>query len=92
MTATEQLARSLEDMVRQMVGSAAPVIVQLPPEEVLTIPQMAKRLGIGKETAYEWIARPDFPVCDLGERQKRVVWSDVVAWVRRHRPDVSIRA
>jgi predicted DNA-binding transcriptional regulator AlpA len=90
MTATEQLARSLEDMVRQMVGNAAPVIIQLPPEEVLSIPQMMKRLGIGKETAYEWASRPDFPVYDLGERQKRVVWSEVVAWVRKHRKEMDV--
>lgn len=85
--AADQFAQGLEQLIRQAVAEQdKPVAVIQPPEEVLTIAEMAKRLGIGKETAYEWIGRPGFPVYDLGERQKRVIWSDVIEWVRSHKP------
>ncbi|WP_373865201.1 helix-turn-helix transcriptional regulator [Paenibacillus koleovorans] len=54
-----------------------------PTSEVLTVPEMAKRLSIGKRSAYEMIETPGFPHYKLGERQTRVIWSEVIDWMRR---------
>jgi len=50
---------------------------------LLTIPQMAERMQISARKAYELKQRPGFPFYNLGQRQTRVVWDEVQAWVKR---------
>ncbi|MCY9541816.1 hypothetical protein M5X00_32060 [Paenibacillus alvei] len=59
-----------------------------PVEEVLTIPQLMRRLKIGKESMYDILAEPGCPVFTLGgPRQQRVIWSEFVQWLKER--DVS---
>lgn len=53
-----------------------------PNNEMLTIPQMADRLQISLRKAYELRSRKDFPSYNLGERQIRVRWSEVLKWLK----------
>jgi hypothetical protein len=55
-------------------------------QEVITIPEMARRLKIRKDTAYNLAATPGFPVFNLGgERMNRVIWSDALDWIRKNK-------
>ncbi|MGO4787005.1 helix-turn-helix transcriptional regulator [Paenibacillus sp. 2KB_20] len=51
-------------------------------EELLTIPQLADRLKISKRKAYELKHRTGFPSYNVGQRQTRVIWSEVDRWMR----------
>jgi predicted DNA-binding transcriptional regulator AlpA len=51
-----------------------------PPDTVLTIPQACEALGISEDT----YARNQLPVSvALGERSRRVVWADLIAFIRQ---------
>ncbi|MDP1513115.1 excisionase family DNA-binding protein [Paenibacillus sp. CMAA1739] len=50
--------------------------------DLITVPQMAKRLQISKSKAYRLIGRTDFPSYNFGERQTRVFWPEVEKWVK----------
>ncbi|WP_139209685.1 AlpA family transcriptional regulator [Paenibacillus sp. NFR01] len=50
-------------------------------EELITIPQMADRLQISRRKAYELKNKPGFPFYNLGERQMRVAWHEVLEWI-----------
>ncbi|MEV2909758.1 helix-turn-helix domain-containing protein [Paenibacillus larvae] len=52
-------------------------------QNLLTIPQLAKRLRISKRKAYELRHQAGFPFYNLGERQIRVVWSEVLEWIKK---------
>jgi len=52
--------------------------------DLITIPEMAKRLQISKRKAYELKQRTGFPFYNFGERQTRVVWSEVVGWIQKN--------
>lgn len=51
-------------------------------DELLTIPQMAERFKISKRKAYELKHRTGFPFYNVGQRQTRVIWSEVEKWMR----------
>lgn len=52
-------------------------------DDVITVPQMAKRLKVSPERAYELIAIKGFPLLNIGgERGNRVIWGDVLEWLR----------
>ncbi|MBB6689949.1 hypothetical protein H7B90_00895 [Cohnella xylanilytica] len=54
--------------------------------DVLTINEMARRLHIRTREAYNLIETPGFPLINLGgERQNRVIWGDVLQWIRQNR-------
>lgn len=51
--------------------------------DVITIPELAKRLKVAKGQAYDIVAIRGCPVYDLGgERQKRIIWGDFLVWFR----------
>lgn len=51
--------------------------------DVITIPELAKRLKVKKERIYDIVAEPDCPVYDMGgERQRRIIWGDFLDWYR----------
>jgi hypothetical protein len=51
--------------------------------DVITIPELARRLKVDKGKAYDMTFQPDCPVYDLGgERGKRVIWGDFLGWFR----------
>ncbi|MEV2661838.1 helix-turn-helix domain-containing protein [Paenibacillus larvae] len=55
------------------------------PEEMLTIPQLAARLQISERKAYELKQRKGFPFYKFGERQIRVIWSEVLEWTEKEK-------
>ncbi|WP_157794119.1 hypothetical protein [Paenibacillus donghaensis] len=51
--------------------------------DVITIPELAKRLKVAKGQAYDIVSIRGCPVYDLGgERQKRIIWGDFLVWFR----------
>ncbi|WP_308637690.1 helix-turn-helix transcriptional regulator [Paenibacillus silvisoli] len=55
-------------------------------EEVITVPEMARRLKLNKQQAYDLVRTPGFPLLNFGgERQNRVIWSDVLQWLRKNK-------
>lgn len=58
-------------------------------DDVITIPEMARRMNLTKENGYELAAQPGFPLLDFGgERGKRVIWGDVLDWLRTNKKAV----
>lgn len=55
-------------------------------DDVITIPEMAKRLKMGRQQAYDMAARKGFPLFNItgGERGNRVIWGDVLVWIREN--------
>lgn len=52
--------------------------------DVITIPELAKRLKVEKQKAYDIVNEPGCPLYDLGgERQKRLIWGDFLNWFRQ---------
>ncbi|MEC0370855.1 hypothetical protein [Paenibacillus chibensis] len=52
--------------------------------DVITIPELAKRLKIDKQKAYDIVNERGCPLYDLGgERQKRLIWGDFLDWYRQ---------
>lgn len=49
---------------------------------MLTVADVQKALGIGKNAAYELIYQKNFPVLKLGERKIRVPKSAFVDWIK----------
>ena len=50
--------------------------------KILRVPQVLDRLGIGRSTLYEWMARDAFPrSIPLGERSIGWLESDVDEWI-----------
>lgn len=51
--------------------------------DVITIPELARRLKVNKEQVYDIVAEPGCPVYDMGgERQRRIIWGDFLNWFR----------
>lgn len=51
--------------------------------DVITIPELARRLKVKKERVYDIVAEPGCPVYDMGgERQRRIIWGDFLDWYR----------
>ncbi|KHL95375.1 hypothetical protein QW71_13005 [Paenibacillus sp. IHB B 3415] len=50
--------------------------------ELMTIPQMAERMQISLRKAYEMKNQAGFPSYNFGERQIRVIWSEVMLWAK----------
>jgi excisionase family DNA binding protein len=48
--------------------------------DVLTVPQVAKRLGVSTAAIYDAIARGDIPVVPFSKRLKRIP----ARWLERH--------
>ena len=53
-------------------------------DDVITIPELAKRLHIHADRAYELAMRPGFPLFNItgGERGNRTIWGDALDWIR----------
>lgn len=49
---------------------------------MLTVADVQKVLGIGKNAAYELIYQKNFPVLKLGERKIRIPKNAFVDWIR----------
>jgi len=62
--------------------TARPTLEQ---DEFLTIPEMAKKMKIGERAAYEFVQIPGFPHYRFGERKLRIIWSEVLEWMKQHR-------
>lgn len=50
----------------------------------LTVPEVARRLSIGRERAYQLVKEGDLPAKKLGPRRIRVSEEDLIAWVNAH--------
>ncbi|WP_025682761.1 hypothetical protein [Paenibacillus maysiensis] len=51
--------------------------------EIITVPEMARRMKIRKQAAYDMVEEPGFPVYDIGgARGKRVLWPEPLEWLK----------
>lgn len=51
--------------------------------DVITIPELAKRIKVDKGKAYDMTVEPGCPVYDVGgERGTRIIWGDFLEWFR----------
>jgi hypothetical protein len=58
--------------------------------DVITIPELARRLKVEKQKAYNIVSEPGCPLYDLGgDRQKRLIWGDFLDWFRQRYKVVS---
>ena len=49
---------------------------------IIRIPEVLDRVGVGRSTLYEWMAKGDFPASiPLGERSVGFLESDVDEWI-----------
>lgn len=49
--------------------------------DLLTMEQVAKRLGVSLKTVYRWIDAGELPVSQLGERTYRIFERDLIEFV-----------
>ncbi len=49
--------------------------------DLLTMEQVAQRLGVSLKTVYRWIESGELPVSQLGERTYRIFERDLIAFV-----------
>ena len=54
--------------------------------DVLTIPEAAKRLGVCPKLLRRARDERKLPVYRIGTRWDRVLWPEVLTWLRGHRP------
>lgn len=73
-------------MARQLTEHHAPAVVIQRSDEVITVSEMGRRMQITKDRAYEMVSQKGFPLLDFGgERGKRVIWGDVLDWLRANK-------
>jgi hypothetical protein len=54
-------------------------------DDMITIPELARRLKIRKEAAYEMAETAGFPLYNLGgPRQNKTIWGDALDWIREN--------
>lgn len=53
--------------------------------EVLSVPDLSRRTGIGEKTLREAIRRGDLPAYRVGSKRFRVLWPEFLAWLRTTR-------
>ena len=53
--------------------------------DLLTMEQVAKRLGVSLKTVYRWIDSGALPVSQLGQRTYRIFERDLVNFIYSHR-------
>lgn len=73
-------------MSKVVQAPESPQIVHAASEaDVITVPEMQRRLQIRAQDAYNMVATPGFPVINItgGERGNRVIWGDVLNWLRQ---------
>lgn len=53
-------------------------------DDVITIPELARRLHLNKTDAYNLVERPGFPLYNVtgGERGNKTIWGDALDWIR----------
>lgn len=51
---------------------------------LLTVPEMAKILRIGRNAAYEMVYQKNFPVLRLGPKKIRVPKSELLKWIKNN--------
>ena len=49
--------------------------------DLLTMEQVAKRLGISLKTIYRWIDSGQLPVCQIGDRTYRIFERDLIKFI-----------
>lgn len=57
----------------------------MPGYNLLTMEQVAKRLGVSLKTVYRWIDSGELPVSLLGERTYRIFERDLIKFVYSRR-------
>lgn len=61
------------------------VVIPFSETDVITVPELAKRLKVSKDQVYDIVSIKGCPVYDLGgERQKRIIWGDFLGWFREN--------
>lgn len=50
--------------------------------DVITIPELRKRLKIRKQTVYDMVSEPDCPVYNAGGGD-RVIWGEFLGWYKK---------
>ena len=55
-------------------------LASIPDDEILTVPQVAKYLKIGRSKAYYMVSRKQLPYFRLG-KNLRVRRKDLIAWI-----------
>ncbi|ODA07327.1 hypothetical protein [Paenibacillus polymyxa] len=54
--------------------------------EIITVPEMARRMKIRKQAAYDMVEEPGFPIYNIGgARGKRVLWPEPLEWLRENK-------
>ena len=56
----------------------------MPHEELLTIAEVARRLGTRAPTVRRWVRRGLVPSVRVGQRWIRLPWVEILAAIRRH--------
>ncbi len=57
---------------------------------MLTVSDVQKVLGIGRNAAYELIYQKNFPVLRLGERKIRIPKDKLIAWIQANTKNYQI--
>jgi hypothetical protein len=53
--------------------------------DILTIPELARRLKADKSKTYDIVSIKGCPLFDIGgDRGKRVIWGDFLDWFRKN--------
>lgn len=54
-------------------------------DDVISIPELARRLHLSKTDAYNLAETPGFPLYNLGgPRKHKTIWGDALDWVREN--------
>lgn len=57
---------------------------------LLTVPEMAKVLRIGRNAAYELVYQKNFPVLRLGPKKIRIPKGELLDWIKKNTSDYQI--
>ncbi|MAF13635.1 MAG: excisionase [Parcubacteria group bacterium] len=57
----------------------------MPGYDLLTMEQVAKRLGVSLKTVYRWIDSGELPVSQIGKRTYRIFERDLVKFIYSRR-------
>lgn len=80
--AFELFVQAIELMKLEIKNQVLAEIAPYQHGDLITIPQMADRMQISLRKAYEMKNQAGFPSYNFGERQIRMIWSEVMQWAK----------
>ncbi|KGE16650.1 helix-turn-helix transcriptional regulator [Paenibacillus wynnii] len=89
--AFELFVQAIELMKLEIKKQVLAEIASYQHGDLMTIPQMAERMQISERKAYEMRKQTGFPSYNFGERQIRVIWSEVMQWAKKQAEEEYVR-